>query len=255
MQQEYTTTFLDITVNDIKDFKTIRHHFDKSHHYRLSMNEITHLLSNHETELKIQEEKYLQLFKEKQIIEKQIEEIKQSKLFNKIINQKENFISFPYRSFLNLRHWHRAPKRLKIFFQALAYLFSIKTNDFLTELKINPNLIRKIQFYQPSSTIMNEFRIKFFHLNEISLEYIRNKSLDAYTIAIWIYNIEKNERLKQLQQPEIENQKELKNKLIELNLNLFNKQKEIQLSEDKIKTLKETILQTEKHHHILLQSN
>ncbi|CAF4298459.1 unnamed protein product [Rotaria sp. Silwood2] len=155
-------------------------------------------------ELKIQEEKYFELFKEKQIIEKEIEEIKQSKLFNKIIDQQDNFILFPYRSFLNLRHWHRAPKRLKIFFQALAYLFSIKTNDFLTELKLNHNLIRKIQFYQPSSTVLDEFRINFFHLNEISLEYIQNKSFDAYTIAIWIHNIENTDRLKRLKQPEIE---------------------------------------------------
>ncbi|CAF2356898.1 unnamed protein product [Rotaria sp. Silwood2] len=204
MQQEYTTTFLDITVNDIKDFKSIRHHFDNSHHYRFSINEKTHLLLNHESELKIQEEKYFELFKEKQIIEKEIEEIKQSKLFNKIIDQQDNFILFPYRSFLNLRHWHRAPKRLKIFFQALAYLFSIKTNDFLTELKLNHNLIRKIQFYQPSSTVLDEFRINFFHLNEISLEYIQNKSFDAYTIAIWIHNIENTDRLKRLKQPEIE---------------------------------------------------
>ncbi|CAF3317939.1 unnamed protein product, partial [Rotaria sp. Silwood2] len=116
---------------------------------------------------------------------------------------------------------------------------------------LNHNLIPKIKFYQPSSTVLDEFRINFFHLNEISLEYIQNKSFDAYTIANWIHNIENTDRLKRLKQPEIENQKQLKNKLNELNLNLFNKQKEIQLIENKIETVIEAILQAEKHHHIL----
>jgi hypothetical protein len=169
------------------------------------------------------------------LIEKEIE---QSKSFNKILHQSENFISFPYHSFLNLRHWRKPPKSLKLFFQALACLFSISNHDFFTELKMNHNLFQTIQFYQPSSIIMDEFRMKYSNLTEISPDYIRNKSSDAYAIALWMHNIVENERLNRLKQPQIENQKQLETKLIHLNTNLSTRQKEIQLTEDKIKSLK-----------------
>lgn len=56
---------------------------------------------------------------------------------------------------------------------------------------------------------MNEFRMKYLNLYEISCEYIRKKSFDAYMIAIWMHSIEENERLRQL---EIENRlKEIRN--------------------------------------------
>jgi hypothetical protein len=61
----------------------IRHRFDHPLQYRLSL----------KTELKIEQEKYLYLIKEEEMIEKEIEEIKQLKLLNKIIDQIEKFIS------------------------------------------------------------------------------------------------------------------------------------------------------------------
>jgi hypothetical protein len=97
---------------------------------------------------------------------------------------------------------------------------------------------------------MDEFRMKYSNLKEISSEYIRNKSFDAYAIAIWMHNIE--DRIKQ---PQIENEKQLEKKLNQLYINLSNKQKEIQLIEHKIKTLKKNLDQTEKHHQLFLQSN
>jgi hypothetical protein len=126
---------------------------------------------------------------------------------------------------------------LKIFFQALACLFSISKHDFLTELKVNHNLFRN----QSSTAAMDEFRIKYVNLLEVSPKYIRTKSLDAYLIALWMHNIEENERLNRIRQPQIENKKQLEKQLIQLNTNLLNKQKEIQLTEDKIKTLKKNI--------------
>lgn len=95
---------------------------------------------------------------------------------------------------------------------------------------MNHHLIHNLKFYQPSSTIIDEFRMKYLNLKEISLEYIRNKSLDAYMIAIWMYNIEHNERLNRI--------KQIENKLNELHIKYFNKHKEIQLIEYKIQTLR-----------------
>lgn len=82
---------------------------------------------------------------------------------------------------------------------------------------------------QPSATVIDEFRMKYFNLKGISPEYIREKSFDAYLIAIWMYNIEENERSHRIKQPQIEHRKQLENQLIQLNLNLVNKQKEIEL--------------------------
>ena len=194
----------------MQDFVTLRRRFDK----------LLHLPIDHESELKSQEEKYIELIKERQIIENQIEEIKQSESFDR-----EKVIPFPLQSFLNLRYWRKPPKTLKIFFQALACLFSITKHDFLTELKLNHHHLYQ---NQPSAAVMDEFRMKYFNLKEISPEYIRNKSLDAYLIAIWMHNIEENERLHRIKQPQIERRKQLENKLIQLNLNLVNKQKEIE---------------------------
>lgn len=80
--------------------------------------------------------------------------------------------------------------------------------------------------------------MKYSNLTEISPDYIRNKSSDAYAIALWMHNIVENERLNRLKQPQIENQQQLETKLIHLNRNLSTLQKEIQLTEDKIKSLK-----------------
>jgi len=66
------------------------------------------------------------------------------------------------------RHWRKAPKSLKIFFQTLSCFFSILNHDLLAELKVNHNLIQTIKFYQPSSTVMNGFRIKYSNLKEIA---------------------------------------------------------------------------------------
>ena len=155
----------------------------------------------------------------------------------------EKKISFPCQSFLNLRHWRKPPKNLKLFFQALSCFFSIPNNDFLMKLKVNKNLL---YCYQPSSNVMNEFRVKYFHLKEISPEYLRKKSLDAYFISIWMQNIEENERLNRIQQPQIENQKRLEKELIQLKINLSSKQKEIELIENKIQNLKKNLNQIQK---------
>jgi hypothetical protein len=106
---------------------TIRYRFDHPLQYRLSIDEI----SNHESELKTQKGKYLCLIKEEENIEKEIEEMQQSKSLNKIIDQSEKIISFPYQLFFNLRHWRKAPQSLKIFFQALTcFFFNIKSRFF-----------------------------------------------------------------------------------------------------------------------------
>ncbi|CAF1038844.1 unnamed protein product [Adineta steineri] len=227
MQREYKTTFLDITVDDIKDFRTIRHHFDNP----FSLEEVTKFLSDYEINLKIQQEKYLHINKEKKFLEKNIEEIKQSKLFNTIIYPLEPSISFPYQSFFNIRHWRKAPKALKIFFQALSCFFAITNNYFLIELKTKHNFIEKLQFYQPSSVVINEFRIKYSNLKEISPDYIRNKSFDAYIISIWLQNFIENDRLFRFQQSQIDDKKQLEHQLDQLHINLTNKQKELQSTE------------------------
>ncbi|CAF1141718.1 unnamed protein product [Adineta steineri] len=227
MQREYKTTFLDITADDIKDFRTIRHHFDNP----FSLEEVTKFLSDYEINLKIQQEKYLHINKEKKFLEKNIEEIKQSKLFNTIIYPLEPSISFPYQSFFNIRHWRKAPKALKIFFQALSCFFAITNNYFLIELKTKHNFIEKLQFYQPSSVVINEFRIKYSNLKEISPDYIRNKSFDAYIISIWLQNFIENDRLFRFQQSQIDDKKQLEHQLDQLHINLTNKQKELQSTE------------------------
>ena len=172
------------------------------------------------------------LITEQENIEKDIEQLKSS---NKIIEHSEKFIPFPYQSFFNLRHWRKSPQSLKIFFQALSCFFSISNQDFLTELKVNQQLIRTMDSYQPSTIVMNEFRMKYLNLKEISLEYLPKKSFDAYNIAIWIHNIVENEHLNRIKQSEIENE------LSQLYINRSNKQKEIQLIEQKIKALKKIL--------------
>ncbi|CAF0908211.1 unnamed protein product [Adineta steineri] len=224
MQREYKTTFLDITADDIKDFRTIRHHFDNP----FSPEEVTNFLSDYEINLKIQQEKYLHINKEKEFLEKNIEEIKQSKLFNTTIYPLEPSISFPYQSFFNIRHWRKAPKTLKIFFQALSCFFAITNNYFLIELKTKYNFIEKLQIYQPSSIVINEFRIKYSNLKEISPDYIRNKSFDAYNISIWLQNFIENDRLFRFQQSQIDDKKQLEHRLNQFHINLTNKQKELQ---------------------------
>jgi hypothetical protein len=105
-------------------------------------------------------------------------------------------------------------------------------------------LIPAMEFYRPSSTVIDEFRKKYSNLEAISPEYIRKKSFDAYAIAVWMHNIEGNERLNRIKQPHIENQKRLENKLNQLYTNLSNKQKELQIIGQKIKTLKKNLDQT-----------
>ena len=128
-------------------------------------------------------------------------------------------------------------------------------NDFLIELKKNCNLMEVLKSYQPSSMTMDQFRTKFVHLHEISQEYVRTKSSDAYAMAIWMHNMEKFERLNRIRQREIESQQQLQSKLIELNINLSYKQKEMQFIKDKIKTLKKNIAQVENYRYVLHQSN
>jgi hypothetical protein len=82
-------------------------------------------------------------------------------------------IEFPYQSLLNLRHWRKALKSFKPFFQVLTCLFSM-------ELKVNHQLIHTLEFYRPLPVVM---RMKYSNLREISSEYIRTKSFDAYMIA------------------------------------------------------------------------
>ena len=142
--------------------------------------------STQKTEIKIQEEK----------------KIEQVKSHDESIDQAEEIVSFPYRSLLNLRHWRKAPKSLKPFIQALTCLFSISNHDFLTELKINHQLIHNLKSYRPSSIVMDEFRMKYSNLIEISPEYIRTKSFDAYLISIWLHQIDENERLNRIKQTE-----------------------------------------------------
>ena len=211
------------------------------------MNEINGLISSNQRELDIAEEKSRALIAEQEIIDGEIQAMPVIQPFD----QEEKYFSFPYQSFLNLRHWRKAPKSLKLFFQALACLFSISSMDFLTALKVNHHL----KSYQPSSTVMDEFRQKYANGIEISPEYIRTKSFDAYLIAVWVQQIDENERFHRMRHAHLVNQREIEMKLKELHRQSTNKYAEIQIIDQRIRSLKKNLDQTEKHRGILLQSN
>lgn len=104
------------------------------------------------------------------------------------LDQVQSVNSFPYQSFANLRHWRKAPKSLKIFFQALTCFFALSNQrDFLTELKVNHRFIHTIKTYRPSSIVLDEFRMNYSNLEQLSLDSIRKKSFDAYLVACWIF--------------------------------------------------------------------
>ncbi|UJR26299.1 hypothetical protein I4U23_007637 [Adineta vaga] len=216
MQREYITTFLDMKVDDIKDFKTLRRRFDQVHHHGNSLEEVTDLLNDYEKNLKLENAKYIHLMNEKQ-----------SKLFEKDLHISNKSIPFPFQSFLNIRHWRKAPKNLRRFFQALTYLYSTNKHDFLTELKSNEKFIQIIRNYQPSETIMDEFRTKFSNLQDISSDYIRHKSSDAYKISLWMHNLVENQRLNRIKQLQLEGE------IFQLNIDLSTSKKEIESIEEK----------------------
>lgn len=191
------------------------------------------------------------LIVEQEILEKEIEELPCIQSFD----QQEKDFDFPYQSFLNLRHWRKAPKTLKGFFQALACLCSIPTRDFLTTLKANHQFIDHLKSYRPSSMVMDEFRLKYTNSNEISPEYIRTKSIDAYLIVLWMHEIDDNELFNRMKSAHLNEQNRVEMKLNELQRQSANKSKEIQLINETIRNLKKNLDQTEKHRHILLQSN
>lgn len=211
------------------------------------MNEINELISSNQRELDIAEEKSRSLIAEQEILNGEIQAMPAIQPFD----QEEKYFSFPYQSFLNLRHWRKPPKSLKLFFQALACLFSISAMDFLTALKVNPHL----KSFHPSSTVMDEFRQKYGNSIEISPEYIRTKSFDAYLIAVWIQQIDENEQFHRMRRAHLDSQREIEMKLKELHRQSTNKHAEIQIIDQQIRSLKKNLDQTEKHRRILLQSN
>lgn len=212
------------------------------------MNEINELISANRRELEIAEERSRMLIAEQVIIDQDIQALPGLQSFD----QEEKQFSFPYQSFLNLRHWRKAPKSLKGFFQALSCLFSISSMDFLTTLKANHDLLKS---YYPSSTIMDEFRLKYTNAIDISPEYIRTKSFDAYLIAIWIQQIDENERFHRMRDAHLENQREIERKSKELHRQSTDNYAQIQIIDQQMTNLKKNLDQTEKHRHLLLQSN
>ena len=215
----------------VQDFVTLRRRFDRPIEHRLSPEELSRLLGDHKNEVQRQEENYSVLNREKQRLEKEIERIHQIKSTDEITDEPSmSVVPFPHQSFLHLRHWRRAPKSLKVFLQALACFFSTSKRDFLSELRSHP----KLCLHPPSATALNEFRATFLHVEQVSPEHLRKRSIDAYQIAIWL---------------------QLEATRLTLTTRLAHTHKELTLAENRIKNQKANLERTEKHRRSLVQTN
>ncbi|CAF1087608.1 unnamed protein product [Adineta ricciae] len=219
MQRNYMTTFLGFTVNDVQDFKTLRRRFDESVQHQNSIVEGINLLTGYKKNLELEQQKCNQL----------VDDIRKLRTVGK---SRDTSRCFPFRSFLNLRHWRKTPKSLKTFFRVLSYMFS--TDDFLSELRRNSNFVKTIQKHHLSQEKLLEFEQKFSRLPELSSDYIRHKSSDAYQICLWLHHYLEDEHNSRTQQLQIEKE------LLQLNIDLSTTQKQIDRLQEKIKTFKIT---------------
>ena len=223
---------------DCQDFVTLRRRFDRPlAEHRRSLEQIDRWILNHETKIRLHEEKRVQLTDEKERIEKDLDTTYQLIRSSQFSNAAIRTVSLPHSSFLRLRHWRKGPKTLKIFFQALACLFSVPDKHFLTELKVNPTVI----LHSPSPDGLDVFRTKFLHLKEISPAFVRDKSVDAHLIAVWMSQIEENDRVRRAQVEHDQQQQQWQAKIVDDNKKLSSRKQEIELIEHKLASLKQAL--------------
>lgn len=217
---------------DCQDFVTLRRRFDQP-----SAKQIDRWIPDHQAEIRLHEEKHVHLTEEKERIEKDLDATYQLIRSSEFSNAAIRTVSLPHSSFLRLRHWRKGPKTLKIFFQALACLFSLPDKHFLTELKANPTVL----LHSPSPNDLDIFRTKFLHLKEISPAFVRHKSVDAHLIAVWMSQIEENDRVRRAQVEHDQQQQQWQATIVEDNKKLSSRQQEIQLIEHKLTSLKQAV--------------
>ena len=84
---------------------------------------------------------------------------------------------------------------------------------------------------------------------------MREKSGDAYSIAVWMSQIEANDRARRAQQEHDSQQQQWQTKINEYNQKLFIQKQEMQQIENKINRLKHALHRTEQHRQAFAASN